>query len=78
MEARPAGVEGRPALRAPSVADGLTNIDLGERGAQFTFARVPRSVWDRLDTQRGRRRTIAVVAVARELTGFCWALANAA
>ena len=34
-------------------------------------------VWQRLDTQRGERRTIVAVAVARELTGFCWALANA-
>jgi len=31
-------------------------------------------VWQRLDTQRGKRRTIVV---ARELSGFCWALANA-
>ncbi len=35
------------------------------------------NVWQRLDTQRGKRRTIVAVAVARELTGFCWALANA-
>jgi transposase len=35
-------------------------------------------VWQRLDTQRGKRRTIVAVAVARELTGFCWALARAA
>ena len=33
-------------------------------------------VWQRLDTQRGKRRTIVAVAVARELTGFCWALAT--
>ena len=26
---------------------------------------------------RGKRRTIVAVAVARELAGFCWALANA-
>lgn len=31
--------------------------------------------WRRLDTERGKRRTI--VAVARELAGFCWAAANA-
>jgi transposase len=35
------------------------------------------NVWQRLDTQRGKRRTIVAVAVARELTGFCWARANA-
>jgi len=34
-------------------------------------------IWQRLDTQRGKRRTIVAVAVARELAGFCWALANA-
>jgi transposase len=34
-------------------------------------------VWQRLDTQRGKRRTIVAVPVARELTGFCWALATA-
>ena len=33
--------------------------------------------WQRLDTQRGKRRTIVAVAVARELAGFCWATANA-
>ena len=34
-------------------------------------------VWRRLDLQRGKRRTIVAVAVARELAGFCWALARA-
>jgi transposase len=34
-------------------------------------------VWQRLDAGRGKRRTIVAVAVARELTGFCWALARA-
>jgi len=33
--------------------------------------------WRRLDTERGKRRTIVAVAVARELAGFCWAAANA-
>jgi transposase len=33
--------------------------------------------WQRLDTERGKRRTIVAVAVARELAGFCWATANA-
>jgi transposase len=32
--------------------------------------------WQRLDAQRGKRRTIVAVAVARELAGFCWAIAN--
>ena len=34
-------------------------------------------VWRRLAEQRGKRRTIVAVAVARELAGFCWALAHA-
>ena len=33
--------------------------------------------WQRLDAERGKRRTIVAVAVARELAGFCWATANA-
>ena len=34
-------------------------------------------VWQRLDTERGKRRTIVAVAVARELAGFCWAITTA-
>jgi len=34
-------------------------------------------VWRRLDAQRAKRRTIVAVAVARELAGFCWAIARA-
>jgi transposase len=33
-------------------------------------------VWRRLDADRGKRRTVVAVAVARELAGFCWALAR--
>ena len=33
--------------------------------------------WRRLDHQRGKRRTLVAVAVARELAGFCWAIAQA-
>jgi transposase len=33
--------------------------------------------WQRLDTERGKRRTLVAVAVARELAGFCWAIARA-
>lgn len=32
--------------------------------------------WQRLDSERGKRRTVVAVAVARELAGFCWAIAN--
>jgi transposase len=31
-------------------------------------------VWRRLDLQRGKRRTVVAVAVARQLAGFCWAI----
>jgi len=33
--------------------------------------------WQRLDGERGKRRTVVAVAVARELSGFCWAVATA-
>jgi transposase len=33
--------------------------------------------WQRLDRDRGKRRTLVAVAVARELAGFCWAIARA-
>lgn len=33
--------------------------------------------WRRLDAERGKRRTIVAVAVARELAGFCWAITTA-
>jgi transposase len=33
-------------------------------------------VWRRLELQRGKRRTIIAVAVARQLAGFCWAIVN--
>jgi transposase len=35
------------------------------------------NLWRRLADERGKRRTIVAVAVARELAGFCWALARA-
>jgi transposase len=33
--------------------------------------------WVRLDSERGKRRTLCAVAVARELAGFCWAVSTA-
>jgi len=33
--------------------------------------------WQRLEHERGKRSTIVAVAVARELAGFCWAIATA-
>ena len=35
------------------------------------------NTWRRLDRRRGKRRTVVAVAAARELAGFCWAVANA-
>ena len=32
-------------------------------------------VWSRME-ERGKRRTIIAVAAARELAGFCWAVAT--
>ena len=32
--------------------------------------------WVRLDQQRGKRRTVVAVAVARELAAFCWEIAT--
>lgn len=34
-------------------------------------------LWRRLDSQRGKRKTIVAAAVARHLAGFCWAIATA-
>jgi transposase len=31
-------------------------------------------IWRRLDSERGKRKTIVAVAVARQLAGFCWAI----
>ena len=31
-------------------------------------------LWQHLDSDRGKRRTIVAVAAARELAGFCWAI----
>src|SRR5262249_59396819 len=31
-------------------------------------------LWRRLDGERGKRKTIVAVAVARHLAGFCWAI----
>lgn len=34
-------------------------------------------IWRRLDTKRGKRKTLVAAAVARHLAGFCWAVATA-
>lgn len=34
-------------------------------------------LWNHLDAQRGKRRTLVATAAARELAGFCWAITTA-
>ena len=50
--------------------------DQPERISQISWNAQPRlhRTWRRLDYERGKRRTIAAVAVAREPAGFCWAI----
>jgi hypothetical protein len=31
-------------------------------------------LWRRLDVERGKRKTLVAVAIARHLAGFCWAI----
>ena len=66
--------------RAPRKGDVLKRRQAGQPAYVLAMSwqaqqRLHRT-WQRLDTQRGKRRTIVAVAVARELAGFCWAIAN--
>ena len=67
--------------RAPAKGQALRRRQAGQAAhiieISWQAQRRLHNVWQRLDAQRGKRRTIVAVAVARELTGFCWALANA-
>ena len=74
---------GRGRLALPPAATGREQP--ARRQATAEPARSSRSSWKaqrRLHragrgwTQRGKRRTIIAVAVARELAGFCWAIAT--
>ena len=67
--------------RAPAKGQALKRRQAGQPPHALAISwqaqqRLHRS-WQRLDHQRGKRRTIVAVAVARELAGFCWAIANA-
>jgi transposase len=67
--------------RAPAKAQVLkrrqaANLRTPSRSAAGAAA-VPHRSWRRLDSERGKRRTIVAVALARELAGFCWAAATA-
>ncbi len=67
--------------RAPRKGTGLRRRQEGQPQAICAISwkaqqRLHRS-WVRLDSERGKRRTLCAVAVARELSGFCWAVATA-
>jgi transposase len=67
--------------RAPAKGQALKRRQAGQNPHVLAISwqaqqRLHRS-WQRLDHERGKRRTIVAVAVARELAGFCWAIANA-
>jgi transposase len=66
--------------RPPARGDALRRRQAGQPAHVLALAwkaqqRLHRT-WRRLDTDRGKRRTIVAVAVARELAGFCWAIAT--
>jgi len=65
--------------RLPRVSEPLRRRQAGADPATVALAwktqRPLHHVWDRLE-RRGKRRTIIAVAVARELAGFCWAIAT--
>jgi transposase len=67
--------------RPPRKGDALRRRQVGQSAHVLAISwqaqqRLHRT-WRRLDGDRGKRRTIVAVAVARELAGFCWAVANA-
>ena len=64
--------------RAPRVGRPLAARHAGQNPAVIAIAWKAQQrlhhTWRRLNHQRGKRATITAVAVARELTGFCWAI----
>jgi transposase len=67
--------------RTPRLGTTLERRQEGQSAAVIAIAwkaqqRLHRT-WRRLDTERGKRRTIVAVAVARQLAGFVWAIATA-
>lgn len=67
--------------RAPAKGDALRRRQAGQGAHVIALSWKAQQrlhhTWRRLDSERGKRRTIVAVAVARELAGFCWAIANA-
>jgi transposase len=66
--------------RRPAVGDNLRRRQHGADpkivALSWKTQRRLHHVWSRME-QRGKRRTIIAVAAARELAGFCWAIATA-
>jgi transposase len=66
--------------RAPRVSDELRRRQAGADPTVVALSwktqRRLHHVWNRMQ-QRGKRKTIIAVACARELAGFCWAVATA-
>jgi transposase len=66
--------------RPPRVAGSLARRQLDGEPHVLTLSwraqRRLHHVWQRME-QRHKRRTIIAVAAARELAGFCWAVATA-
>jgi transposase len=67
--------------KAPAKGQALKRRQAGQPAHVIAISWVAQQrlhrTWRRLDAERGKRRTIVAVAVARELAGFCWAAANA-
>jgi transposase len=67
--------------RAPARGHALKRRQAGQSAhvlaLSWTAQRRLHQRWQRLERERGKRSTIVAVAVARELAGFCWAIATA-
>jgi transposase len=67
----------RPPRRGPTLAARQAGQNAHILAIAWQAQQRLHHTWQRLDAERGKRRTIVAVAVARELAGFCWALARA-
>jgi transposase len=65
----------RPPRVAGSLARRQANADPEILALSWKAQRRLHHLWQRME-QRGKRRTIIAVAAARELAGFCWAVAT--
>ena len=67
----------RPPRRGKTLADRQTGQSAHVIALAWKAQQRLHRTWRRLDAERGKRRTLVAVAVARELAGFCWAIARA-